>query len=93
MKKLYYYDITEADYEKGNYRPRGQEIDYIETEDGFNYGDVLDVMQNGYTAEIVEEMDDIIIWNETAWDPDNDVRKGLYFVEIKDLDLYFARRG
>lgn len=79
MKKLKIYGITKEQYENTEYRPLDVEIDdTIETEDEWNYGDVIENAGDGFIAENVNETSDgLIIWKIT----NNDDYEG-YVVEI-----------
>lgn len=80
MKTLKFYQITKEDYEKTNYRPIDIEVDEIETEDGWNYGDVVE-NSDGYAAQSVKETESLIIWKVLSVYPyDNEEQ---YIVEIK----------
>lgn len=80
MKTLKFYQITKEDYEKTNYRPIDIEVDEIETEDGWNYGDVVE-NSDGYAAQAVKETESLIIWKVLGVYPyDNEEQ---YIVEIK----------
>ena len=41
MKNLKYYQISREQFEATEYRPLGVEVFDLETEDGWNYGDVI----------------------------------------------------
>lgn len=81
MKTLKFYEITKEDYENTNYRPLGAEIDEIETEDGWNYGDIIENNGDGYLAAIIKETANMIIWKVISIYDGNDTEQ--YIVEIK----------
>ena len=81
MKNLKFYVITEEQYNKTEYRPLDVEITEIETEDGWNYGDIIENNGDGYAAEIIHTTSDgLIIWKiANLWDEEEPAQ---YIVEI-----------
>ena len=62
-KTLRIYQITKQQAENTEYRPLDVEIEEIETEDGWNYADVIENDGDGYQAEkITETRDGLIVW-------------------------------
>lgn len=63
MKTLKFYQITKQQAENTEYRPLDVEIEEIETEDRWNYADVIENDGNGYqTEKITETQDGLIVW-------------------------------
>ena len=66
MKTLRIYQITKQQAENTEYRPLDVEIEEIETEDGWNYADVIENDGDGYQAEkITETRDGLIVWRRS----------------------------
>ena len=82
MKTLRFYSISKADYEGTNYRPVGVETVEIKTEDGWNYGDVIE-NSDGYAAQAVKETESLIIWKVLGVYPYDEEEQ--YIVEIKGV--------
>ncbi len=84
MKNLKFYIISKEQFLNTEFRPVDVEIDSsIETEDGWNYGDVIQNAGDGHIAEkVAETTDGLIVWKITSFYPDDDVEQ--YVVEITD---------
>lgn len=92
MKTIRVYSITKEQVEKTEYRPLDVETEEIETEDDWNYADII-ANEAEYEVEMVRDCRDLIVWRihtpysryvepETAED-DEDFEE--YFtVELKD---------
>lgn len=61
MKKIKVYDITRRQFEKTEYRPLGIEVEEIETEDDWDYGDVIE-NEGKYDFEVAADCRDLIVW-------------------------------
>ena len=61
MKKLKYYPISREQFEATEYRPSGVELFDLETEDGWNYGDVIENAAE-YQVELAHDAGDVLIW-------------------------------
>lgn len=70
MKRLYYYPISEKEFANTEYRPLDVERHYIDTEDDWNYGDIIDNAGDpDYTYEkMAETTDGLIVWAVTNID-------------------------
>lgn len=88
MKKIKFYTITKSQFEKTEYRPLGVEIDDIETEDEWSYGDIIE-NEGEYEVEVAADCRDLIVWKihtptwqiEEGVDEDEFVEE--YVVELK----------
>jgi hypothetical protein len=62
MKTLKFYQITKEQAENTEYCPLDGEIEEIETEDGWNYADVIENYDGYLTEKITETSDGLIVW-------------------------------
>ena len=91
MKKIEVYGITKEQFEKTEYRPLDIETETIETEDDWNYGDIIE-NEAEYEVEMARDCRDLIVWRihtpysryvaETAEDDEN--FKEYFIVELKE---------
>lgn len=91
MKTLRIYQITKQQAENTEYRPLDVEIEEIETEDGWNYADVIENDGDGYQAEkITETRDGLIVWRvfkEYEYtDGTTETEAEFFYVEIADAE-------
>ena len=61
MKNLKYYPISREQFEATEYRPSGVEVFDLETDDGWNYGDVIENAAE-YHVELAHDAGDVLIW-------------------------------
>ena len=61
MKNLKYYPISREQFENTEYRPLGVEVFDLETEDGWNFGDVIENAAD-YQVELAHDAGDVLIW-------------------------------
>lgn len=81
MKKMMRtYQITKEQFENTEWQPNGHDVDIIETEPGWNYGDIIDNMGTGLTAEQMTDAVGLTVWKVYADDPEN----ATYIVELAD---------
>lgn len=85
MKAIKIYDITRKQFEATEYRPLGVEIDEIETEDEWNYGDVIE-NEGEYEVEVAADCRDLIVWKIHT--PTWQIEEGL--VDEEDYEEYFT---
>lgn len=79
MKKLKVYQITEEQFKNTEYRPDVEIDDSIETEDDWDYADVVDNMGEGLSAEKVVDVADLMVY--VVRDDDDEIVD--YVVELK----------
>lgn len=84
MKKIKVYTITKSQFEKSEYRPL-VEIDDIETEDEWNYGDIIE-NEGEYEVEIAADCRDLIVWKIHT--PTWQIEEGV--VDEEDYEEYFT---
>ena len=69
MKNLKYYLISREQFEATEYRPSGVEVFDLETEDCWNYGDVIENAAE-YQVEFAHDAGDVLIWRVYSYDED-----------------------
>lgn len=84
MKNLKFYIISKEQFLNSEFRPLDVEVDTsIETEDDWDYGDVIQNAGDGYVAEkVAKTSDGLLIWTITSVCPDDEIEQ--YVVEIVD---------
>lgn len=85
MKKIRVYDITREQFEATEYRPLGVETTEIETEDEWNYGDIIE-NEAKYEVEVAADCRDLIVWkiHTPLWQINEEL------VEEEDYEEYFT---
>lgn len=74
---IYIYGISKEEFERTEYRPLGAEWEEIETENGWDYGDIIE-NEGIFEVKKVEEARDLIVWrifDESGYET--------YIVEVK----------
>ena len=78
-----YYAITPEQFEKTEYRPLDITTIDIETEDGWDLGDIIDNAGEGYAADLmIETADGLKIWHIYEADSLGDPNDGEYLVQL-----------
>lgn len=80
MRALRIYQITEEQFKNTEYRPLDAEISTLETEDEWNYSDMIDNTGENAICDLVHECGDLYVWKVTTFD----TNETLYIVELKE---------